>query len=189
MKVGFPIRKFTGQSLFAAHRNLSQRTTSFIASCRQGIHRMLLGHLIALINNAHLRKRNDLSRFGGRKLFPAPSRHGDHCLERPVCIEISPAGVLRLAAPILYARPYRSASDRGTIIHQTAMHGQHRRYRLLSRHIPSSRCQECTADYFTADQCTLLFGTLTRAHSSGSLVEPDGIEPTTSCLQSTRSPS
>jgi hypothetical protein len=53
--VGFPIRKSTGHRLFAPHRSLSQRTTSFIASCRQGIHRMLLGHLIALISNAHLR--------------------------------------------------------------------------------------------------------------------------------------
>jgi hypothetical protein len=52
-KVGFPIRKFTDQSLFAAPRNLSQRTTSFIASCRLGIHQMRLGHLIALISNAH----------------------------------------------------------------------------------------------------------------------------------------
>ena len=70
------------------------------------------------------------------------SRHGDHCLERPVCIEIDPAGVLRLAAPILYARPSRAALSRGTTSNHTAMHGQHRRYRLLSRHIPSSRCQD-----------------------------------------------
>ena len=48
-KVGFPIRKFPDQSLFAAPRNLSQRTTSFIASQRQGIHRMLLRHLIVLM--------------------------------------------------------------------------------------------------------------------------------------------
>lgn len=48
-KVGFPIRKFTDQSLFAAPRDLSQRTTSFIASQRQGIHRMPLRHLIVLI--------------------------------------------------------------------------------------------------------------------------------------------
>ena len=49
-KVGFPIRKFTDQSLFAAPHDLSQRTTSFFASQRQGIHRILLRHLIALIN-------------------------------------------------------------------------------------------------------------------------------------------
>ncbi len=52
-EVGFPIRKFTDQSLFAAPRDLSQRTTSFIASQHQGIHRMPLRHLIALIINAH----------------------------------------------------------------------------------------------------------------------------------------
>ena len=52
-KVGFPIRKSAGQRLFAPHHSLSQRTTSFIASYRQGIHQMPLGHLIALISNAH----------------------------------------------------------------------------------------------------------------------------------------
>jgi hypothetical protein len=51
--VGFPIRKFTDQSLFAAPHDLSQRTTSFIASQRQGIHRIPLRHLIALIIDAH----------------------------------------------------------------------------------------------------------------------------------------
>ena len=50
--VGFPIRKFMDQSLFAAPHDLSQRTTSFIASQRQGIHRMLLRHLITLITDA-----------------------------------------------------------------------------------------------------------------------------------------
>ena len=55
--VGFPIRKFTDQSLFAAPRNLSRRTTSFIASQRQGIHRMLLRHLITLITDAQPRLR------------------------------------------------------------------------------------------------------------------------------------
>ena len=47
-KVGFPIRKFSDQSLFAAPRNLSQRTTSFIASQRQGIRRIPFRHLIVL---------------------------------------------------------------------------------------------------------------------------------------------
>ena len=50
--MGFPIRRFPDQSLFAAPRDLSQRTTSFIASQRQGIHRTPLWHLIALIANA-----------------------------------------------------------------------------------------------------------------------------------------
>src|SRR5271155_2446484 len=53
-KVGFPIRRFTDQSLFAAPHDLSQRTTSFIASQRQGIHQILLRHLIALIAKARV---------------------------------------------------------------------------------------------------------------------------------------
>src|SRR5574337_116486 len=51
-KVGFPIRRFTDQSLFAAPHDLSQRTTSFIASQRQGIHQTPFRHLIALIAKA-----------------------------------------------------------------------------------------------------------------------------------------
>ena len=50
--VGFPIRRPMDQSLFAAPHGLSQRTTSFIASQRQGIHRMPLSHLITLIIDA-----------------------------------------------------------------------------------------------------------------------------------------
>jgi len=55
LEVGFPIRKFTDQSLFAAPHDLSQRTTSFIASQRQGIHQTPLRHLIALIARARSR--------------------------------------------------------------------------------------------------------------------------------------
>ena len=82
-------------------------------------------------------------RFGRRKpLDPAPPRLVNTAsIERPVFIEINPAGVLRLAAPILYAWPSRVALGRGTTRCNTTTHGQHRRYRLLSRRIPSSRCQ------------------------------------------------
>ena len=50
--MGFPIRRFLDQSSFAAPQDLSQRTTSFIASQRQGIHQMLLRHLITLMIDA-----------------------------------------------------------------------------------------------------------------------------------------
>ena len=49
LRPGFPIRKFSDQSLLTAPQDLSQRATSFIASARQGIHRMLLRRLITLI--------------------------------------------------------------------------------------------------------------------------------------------
>jgi hypothetical protein len=47
-KVGCPIRKSRDQSLFAAPPSLSQRTTSFIASQRQGIRQIPFWHLIML---------------------------------------------------------------------------------------------------------------------------------------------
>ena len=53
LRVGFPIQKSSDQSLFAAPQGLSQRTTSFIACMRQGIHQTPLRHLISLIFNVH----------------------------------------------------------------------------------------------------------------------------------------
>src|SRR5271166_5571879 len=80
-KVGFPIRKFTDQSLFAAPHDLSQRTTSFIASQRQGIHQIPLRHLIALIAKARgLVRAIDSARLGKR----APG------LKRPVLLQTHP---------------------------------------------------------------------------------------------------
>ena len=58
--VGCPIRKSMDQSSFAAPHGLSQRTTSFIASYRQGIHQMPFCHLIALIINAHQFERDGI---------------------------------------------------------------------------------------------------------------------------------
>ena len=52
--MGFPIRKSSDQSSFAAPQGLSQRTTSFIASQRQGIHRMPLNHFITLMIDVRL---------------------------------------------------------------------------------------------------------------------------------------
>jgi hypothetical protein len=65
-KVGFPIRRSLDQSLFAAPQGISQRTTSFIASQRQGIHQMLLRHLIALM--IHVRLFRDSMCFSPRTL-------------------------------------------------------------------------------------------------------------------------
>src|SRR5437016_12195578 len=67
--VGFPIRKSADQSLFAAPRGLSQRTTSFIASQRQGIHRMPLRHLITLIVDARQRPVDAAARQEKRPVF------------------------------------------------------------------------------------------------------------------------
>ena len=75
LRVGFPIRKSADQSLFAAPHGLSQRTTSFIASQRQGIHRTPLVHSITLIASAR----------SSRSLTAHPTlRRSAGPLERPV---------------------------------------------------------------------------------------------------------
>lgn len=81
-KVGFPIRKFLDQSSFAAPQDLSQRTTSFIASQRQGIHQMLLRHLITLMIDVrsakagHDLKKDLSSTFRSKTYFCLPSISG-----------------------------------------------------------------------------------------------------------------
>jgi hypothetical protein len=88
--VGCPIRKSMDQSLFAAPHGLSQRTTSFIACVRQGIHQMPLGHLIALIINAHPSAGTDIVvrrhlwvRDGRRRHNQCPSSNGRTPTLRP----------------------------------------------------------------------------------------------------------
>ena len=80
-KVGFPIRRFLDQSSFAAPQDLSQRTTSFIASQRQGIHQMLLRHLITLMIDVRSAEPNTIIK------------------ERPV-LRISPKNMFLLAKHI-----------------------------------------------------------------------------------------
>ena len=72
--MGFPIRRFPDQSLFAAPRDLSQRTTSFIASQRQGIHRTPLRHLIALIAKARVSRAPEVRT---RKAGKSECEHSD----------------------------------------------------------------------------------------------------------------
>ena len=60
------------QSLFAAPHGLSQRTTSFIACVRQGIHQMPFCHLIALIINAHPSGTEIDSEYWSILSMPAP---------------------------------------------------------------------------------------------------------------------
>jgi hypothetical protein len=106
-KVGFPIRKFTDQSLFAAPHDLSQRTTSFIASQRQGIHRIPLRHLIALIIDAH--------RSAAAVCAPCGTQN-DTSIERPFASNASENVAVKQTSTCWYARRLsqilRSLTDR-----------------------------------------------------------------------------
>jgi hypothetical protein len=177
--VGFPIRKFTDQSFFAAPRDLSQRSTSFIASQRQGIHRTPLRHLIALIINAHSPRQvtpqtpaspvlpgNERSSCGlgtDRKTSLLRDRSAKAC------------GQARLDMGVGRSSSLRTTADRSPLhdVRQPAS-----RDRGSTRH--KNRCMDESQEAMTISD---------QPRSTQSLVEPDGIEPTTSCLQSRRSPS
>jgi hypothetical protein len=83
--VGFPIRRFLDQSSFAAPQDLSQRTTSFIASQRQGIHQMLLRHLITLMINVRSAEPNK-DRIRKTCLMDFSNRHVFACQAYPALL-------------------------------------------------------------------------------------------------------
>ena len=97
LEVGFPIRKYSDQSLFAAPQVLSQRTTSFIASQRQGIHRILLRHLIALIVDA--RSATGSTQRSNQETHPSQAA----CASRPK--KAIDAGQRHSAEPPSHKRP------------------------------------------------------------------------------------
>ena len=104
-KVGFPIRKSLDQSSFAAPQGLSQRTTSFIASQRQGIHRMPLRHLITLMID--VRRSAATDSIQKDHLLPNPSGppEGDRpvrehaCRTHPIPARLSHAGRWAIVSP------------------------------------------------------------------------------------------
>jgi hypothetical protein len=170
---GFPIRKSPDQSSFATPRSLSQRTTSFIASQCQGIHRMPLRRLIALIINA---------------LHPPPPKEtaGDHTTDKTILLRIHPMPARctpRDPAPSPPRRDGRNpAHNRMNVLFTMSNNPQpeHDRATPAPRHRRRTQIGQTTP---RRTQPANPNGRQTR------MVEPDGIEPTTSCLQSTRSPS
>ena len=162
-KVGFPIRKSAGQRPFAPHHSLSQRTTSFIASYRQGIHQMPLGRLIALISNAHLM----FSFHSSRDDRDPEPRLADTALERPEVIRdkpgqqprsqlSTPSG--RTRSPHQLARP---ANDQTPLADDADLDVRPLAYPLFTM-------SSITASCFRTKRKTVLFS------RNGSAQQPDG---------------
>ncbi len=212
LKVGFPIRRSPDQSSFAAPRGLSQRTTSFIASQRQGIHQMPFFHLIALIVDARHVARG--------LLLPSPSRHDTrshndhrrHSAERTMVQDlpihetcpsnhgaVKPRGAIRHhQTPSPLPRqggqriqrpdpnhpsnllPERSEPSDMPSLHDDKSNERTGRPARANRPQSRSFILGCSSPEPSATHPIAPF--------RGEMVEPDGIEPTTSCLQSTRSP-
>ena len=172
--VGFPIRKSADQSLFAAPRGLSQRTTSFIASQRQGIHRTPLKHLITLIVDAR------------RRLVDAAARQE----KRPVFFEFCPTAAVNSAVCIGCGDFHRHTRTNllFTMSKTTRLRRDGGREFMLIRGTAHSPPSPLRATARQPKRSQTSSGLPSRGALARRLVEPDGIEPTTSCLQSRRSP-
>ena len=209
--MGFPIRIFLDQSSFAAPQNFSQRTTSFIASQCQGIHRMPLRRLIALIVDTHpsdcvcnpkaeppLRDVSLAARFERaandttRKTFLLHTIRSTSAGLKAALVLQDPMSVLCKGSELLdhsFELPNRSPPGNNRIVplhnvkqpaHEPLLLGRRNPPQTLSLRMRTSRRQR-RRDHFFLHQ--------SQAIATQAMVEPDGIEPTTSCLQSTRSPS
>jgi hypothetical protein len=194
--VGFPIRTSMDQSPFAAPHGFSQRTTSFIASQRQGIHQMPLSRLIALISQCPVIRHG----FKKRRRTPARAGKGITGIGKTSCKDLP---LHPLPGPIAgshyreracgQARP-RHARDTCFSKHAPKpWHGKSNPFFTMSKinpRQPSPAGKTCI--YGGRPPTHLVAASDLRppaprgAHEH--LVEPDGIEPTTSCLQSRRSP-
>ena len=170
--MGFPIRKSTDQRVFAPPRSLSQRITSFIACACQGIHQLPLRHLIVLIANAHPEQ--------------APNGIGT---KRPASRDLSGGAVRQTNQLRGIERPLRqttAVSACSRLPSLATLPGDHARA-MESEQIFSLRCQTEQAEG-QEPAANLILANEPDNPATG-MVEPDGIEPTTPCLQSRCSPS
>ena len=167
--MGFPIRKSTDQRVFAPPRSLSQRITSFIACACQGIHQLPLRHLIVLIANAHPVKDGiGTKRQASRDRSEGAVRLTHHLRE----IERLP----RRTMPII-TRPLTKGYGPFRAGFRTWNPDKSSLYDVVkNRRLAHAGREPC----FLADDAPSF-------HRG--MVEPDGIEPTTPCLQSRCSPS
>ena len=166
--MGFPIRKFTDQCLLAAPRDLSQRATSFIASQCQGIHQMPFRRLISTPTKTLCATRRN-----------KPAREPT---DRVGCFRRSMLLPARIS-------PGRGASS-VTCTSSSLVHDPVQQCRTTRSLSPGPRHRVVSPFNSGSLRRSSVVGlpSLDTKPSSG-LVEADGIEPTTSCLQSTRSPS
>ena len=166
--MGFPIRKSADQSLFSAPHSLSQSTTSFIASYRQGIHQTPFLRLI--------RSRRQTTRLlrgtpPGSLVPPSVRTHSGHAPHG-----IAPAHARVSTVSVRLGDPQRSPAVRRRRI-RTRIH-------TLSLHdVKPDGCLKGIQKV----QTNICPGRTNRGDRK--MVEPVGLEPTTLCLQSRCSPS
>jgi hypothetical protein len=175
--VGFPIRKSPDQSSFAAPRRLSQRITSFIACACQGIHQLPLRHLIIHIANTH----------------PGPKgRMKQAILKRPASRDLSDGAVRQPIMGRGLSVLLRRTDNPSRTWLERSHHGDGNALQCPGHRNPNkSSLYDVMQNRRPArwQVANLAFLSDFGEPIDSTMVEPDGIEPTTSCLQSRRSPS
>jgi hypothetical protein len=179
--VGFPIRKSADQSFFAAPRGLSQRSTSFVASQRQGIHRTPLRHLIALVIDTHPDDGNQTTDDRTRTLSSVLCRPSSDCTMRKTSLLRIVPTACGQAADIALRRVAPVQCSEIAIARDACREPISERSYLFTMSDITHPRRACAA-YRRVRK------TFPANEQRPDLVEPDGIEPTTSCLQSRRSP-
>ena len=177
-KVGFPIRISTDQRVFAPPRSFSQRITSFIACACQGIHQLPLRHLIILIANAHPDRSGqsltEKTSFSRSVRWPA--------VKPPIIVE----GIERSPPTHQSAKTPRqaSASIPDQCPNKSSLHN------VKQNRQPANRPQTFSSSIGQPQPRTPHDKPPQKdIFQRQALVELDGIEPTTPCLQSRCSPS
>ena len=175
--VGFPIRTSADQRSLASPRGFSQRATSFIASWRQGIHRMPFSHSISTPPPAHRAKPRPAASIVGRQRPQHPRGAVKSCTGR--CASLTHTTTDHLhhvkehAAPPRHPPPSRGSrtakAERNWSWKCRRPKGQRTKHRTVTA-TPSRRNGSPSH------------------HQAYREMETVGFEPTTPCLQSRCSP-
>jgi hypothetical protein len=174
--------------LFAAPRGFSQRTTSFIASRRQGIHQMPLRRLTRMTILTTHNGKYPSSILPLRKLPPpmdnniedtGQTRASNSCRALScllTSVRQTPRGDYKPSSLCQKTRPTTKPQTRQTVTAAQKPQPVHRDHTRPNKpQEPHTRAEHKEPN-------------IKRMAKPNRMVEPDGIEPTTSCLQSRRSP-
>ena len=202
--VGCPIRISTDQSLLAAPHGFSQRATSFVASWCQGIHRMPLsrskpphthrnhphpGMVQSFHSAGRLTHLSALPVLTARRPLRSGSRKTRHATSAQRMLEPSLTG--RGRDPSAPGHPEHTLPSLDAPVRITTIIGSDTQSRPRTEtHQPLHTDKEHRNTGSTPQDAARSLGfpvTITRRSNSTpqhQLVEADGIEPTTPCLQS-----
>ena len=151
---------------------------------------MLLGHLIALISNAHQKKPELPALWTAQTAYPAPSRLVNTAYRKTSFHRDKPgrSSAVSSSDPICVAFTCRTRSGYDQVQHNHPRTAQTlpsalQAYPFFTMSIKPPDFG--LAETFVSSRFGLRICCVLRDRG---LVEPDGIEPTTSCLQSRRSP-